>query len=76
MITRLKLWLAGAAAFVVTVFGIYLKGRSAGRQDVENEHVRRRVDAMKTAKDIRDEVDSDSDLVRRSSEWLRTNDKR
>jgi len=71
MITRLKLWLAGAAAFVVTVFGVYLKGKSAGRQDVENEHVRRRIDAMKKAKDIRDEVDSDPDLVRRAEQWTR-----
>jgi len=71
MMARLKLWLAGVAAFVVTVFGVYLKGRSAGRQDVENEQVRRRVDAMKKAKDIRDEVDSDPDLVRRAEQWTR-----
>jgi hypothetical protein len=76
MMARLKLWLAGVAAFVVTVFGVYLKGRSAGRQDVENEHVRRRVDAMKKAKDIRDEVDSDPYFVDRAKQWVRTNDKR
>ena len=76
MIARFKLWLAGVAAFVVTVFGIYLKGKSAGRRDVENEHIRRRVDAMKKAKDIRDEVDSDPHFIDRAEQWVRTNDKR
>lgn len=76
MMARFKLWLAGVAAFVVTVFGVYLKGRSAGRQDVENEHVRRRIDAMKKAKDIRDEVDSDPHFVDRAEQWMRSDDKR
>jgi len=73
---QIKMYLLGVVAFVVTVFGIYLKGKSAGRQGAENKHMRRRVDAMKQAKDVRDEVESDPDLVRRASEWLRTNDKR
>jgi len=73
---QIKMYLLGVVAFVVTVFGIYLKGKSAGRKDAENGHTRRRVDAMKQAKDVRDEVESDPDLVRRASEWVRTNDKR
>jgi len=74
---RIKLYLLGAATFVGTVLGIYLKGRSAGRQDVENEHVRRRIDAMKTAKDVRDDVESDPYFVDRARrKWVRSDDER
>lgn len=72
MFARLKLWMAGTAAFVVTVFAIYFKGRSAGHQQFENEQVRRRTDAMRKAKDVRDEVDSDPYFVDRARQhWVR-----
>jgi len=76
MFNQIKMYLLGVVAFVATVFGIYFKGKHAGQKQVENEHNRRRIDAMKTAKDVRDEVESDPDLVRRASEWVHTNDKR
>ena len=74
--SRLKMYLLSATAAVAALIGIYLKGKHAGKKQVENEHNRRRIDAMKTAKDVRDEVESDPDLVRRASEWVHTNDKR
>lgn len=73
---QIKMYLLGVVAFVVTVFGIYFKGKSAGRKDAENKHTRRRVEAMKTAKDVRDEVDNDPYFIDRASKWVRTNDKR
>lgn len=76
MMARLKLWLAGAAAFVVTVFAIYFKGRAAGLRDFENEQVRRRTDAMRKAKDVRDEVDNDPYFVDRARNWVRKDDDR
>ena len=76
MFNQIKMYLLGVVAFVATVFGIYFKGKSAGKQAAENERKSRRIDAMKTAKDVRDEVESDPDLVRRASEWVHTNDKR
>jgi len=76
MFTQIKMYLLGAVAFVVTVFGIYFKGKSAGKQDAENERKSRRIDAMKTAKDVRDEIMDDPYLVDRAERWVRTKDKR
>lgn len=73
---RIKLYLLGAAAFVGTVLGIYLKGRAAGLRDFENEQVRRRTDAMRKAKDVRDEVDNDPYFVDRARNWVRKDDDR
>ena len=73
---RLKMYAIGVAVFIAAIFGIYFKGKSAGKQQVENEHMRRRVDAMKTAKDVRDEVDSDPYLIDRANKWVRTKGER
>lgn len=73
---RLKLYAIGVVAFVAAIFGIYLKGKGAGRQEVEAEHTRRRVDAMKKAKDVRDEIMDDPYLVDRAGRWVRSDDDR
>ena len=73
---RIKLYIAAGAAFMLGLLGIYWRGKSAGAEAERNKHLRRRVDAMTTAKDIRDEVESDPDLVRRASEWVRSDDER
>ena len=74
--SRIKMYLLGAAAFVAAVVGIYLKGKSAGKEQVENEHNRRRIDAMKQAKDVRDEIMDDPYLVDRANQWVRSDDDR
>lgn len=74
--SRLKMYLLGAAAFVAAILGIYLKGKSAGKQQVENEHNRRRIDAMRQAKDVRDEIMDDPYLVDRANQWVRSDDDR
>ena len=74
--SRLKMYLLSATAAVAALIGIYLKGKHAGQKQVENEHNRRRIDAMKTAKDVRDDVESDPYFIDRVSKWVRTNDKR
>lgn len=78
ILTRIQMWLAGAAAFVVTVLGIYLKGRASGVRAEQDKHTRRRLDAMKTAKEVEDEVEilDDHGLSRRASDWVRTKDER
>ena len=73
---QIKMYLLGVVAFVVTIFGIYFKGKSAGKQAAANERKSRRIDAMKTAKDVRDDVESDPYFIDRVSKWVRTNDKR
>jgi len=76
MLSKIKLYAAAGLAFVLGLVGIYWRGKSDGAEAERDERTRRRVDAMKQAKDVRDDVESDPDLVRRASEWVRTNDKR
>ena len=76
MLSKIKLYAAAGLAFVLGLLGIYWRGKSDGAEAERDERTRRRVDAMKQAKDVRDDVESDPDLVRRASEWVRTNDKR
>lgn len=73
---KLKMYLIGAAMFVAAFVAAYLKGKSAGKQDIVNEHNRRRIDAMKQAKDVRDEIMDDPYLVDRAQRWMRSDDDR
>ena len=74
--TKLGRALAGVGAVLAALGLAYLKGRSQARTDAENEQVRRRIDAMKTAKDVRDDVEGDSDLANRARDWVRSDDER
>ena len=71
---RVKLWLAGAGAFALALIGVYLRGKSDGTSAEKDRQVRRRIEAMKTAKDVRDEVESDPYLADRASRWVRNRD--
>ena len=75
--TKLGRALAGVGAILAALGLAYLKGRSQARTDAENEQVRRRIDAMKTAKDVRDDVESDDFFVDRARRnWVRSDDER
>jgi hypothetical protein len=74
MFSKLQLYAAAGLAFVLGLVGIYWRGKSDGAEAERNEHTRRRIEAMKTAKDVRDDVEGDPDLVRRASRWVRDND--
>ena len=74
IVGRLKVWLAAASAFVLALLAAYLRGKSDGTSAEKDRHVRRRVEAMKTAKDVRDEVESDPYLADRASRWVRSGD--
>ena len=74
MFSKLQLYAAAGLAFVLGLVGIYWRGKSDGAEAERNEHVRRRVEVMQTAKDVRDDVEGDPDLVRRASRWLRDDD--
>jgi hypothetical protein len=54
----------------------YLRGKSEGRKQEEIQHVRRRVEAMREANEVRDDVQSrsDSDVRDDLSRWVRDND--
>lgn len=74
--TKLGRALAGVGAILAALGLAYLKGRSQARTEAENEQMRRRVDAMKQAKDVRDEIMDDPYLIDRAKQWVRTKDKR
>lgn len=70
---RIKIYLAAGAAFVLGLLGIYWRGRSDGADAERDRHVRRRIEAMQTAKDVRDDVEGDNDLAARAQRWVRNN---
>jgi hypothetical protein len=72
-VARIKIYLAAGAAFVLGLLGIYWRGRSDGADAERDRHVRRRIEAMQTAKDVRDDVEGDNDLAARAQRWVRNN---
>ena len=74
MLSRIKLYAAAAGAFALALIGVYLRGKSDGTSAEKDRQVRRRIEAMKTAKDVRDEVESDPYLADRASRWVRSGD--
>ena len=76
MLNRIKLYAAAGLAFVLGLVGIYWRGKSDGAEAERDKQTRRRVDAMKQAKDVRDEIMDDPYLIDRAEQWVRTKDKR
>jgi len=73
MFLRLKLYAAAVAAFILALLGIYWSGRRDGAAAVKADITEDRLDAMKTAKDVEDEIKSldDPAFVDRASQWVR-----
>lgn len=73
MIPRIQLYSLLAFAFVLGVFGIYASGVQRGINRTQAKINEDRVDKLKTAKEIEDEVRNADDpyLVDRASAWLR-----
>lgn len=67
--TRLKLWLAALGAFLTALAVAWFKGR----QDAENAQIRRRVEAMKQANEVQDEINDMGADERRDAlaRWMR-----
>jgi hypothetical protein len=71
MLTRIKLWLAGAGVFVVALLSIWFGGKKAGQTDAKLEEqddyieTRKRMDQAIRDKQLRDDADLDR-------EWLRS----
>lgn len=68
--------LAGAVAALVAFAGVFLSGRSSGKKAEQNKALKKRVDDMEKAKEVRDEVDAlgDGDMRDRLDGWMRDND--
>ena len=53
--SRIKTWAAVAGAFVLALVAAFWRGRSAGRQGVQNEQARDTLDAIERGRDaVRD----------------------
>jgi hypothetical protein len=74
VIARLKLYLAAIAVGAAAAWQVIRLIRKDAVQDVDRERANARVDAMKQAGRIRDDVESDPYLVDRAHNWLRKKD--
>lgn len=70
-IVKKYLYAAGAAFLAYCGISLYLKGR----QDQLDKLSRDNLDAMRDAKDVRDEIQNDPYFVDRARQWVRKDDK-
>ena len=73
MLGRLKLYAIGVAAFVLALLGIYWIGRRDGAAAVKADINENRLDTLRQAKEIEDEIKSldDPAFVDRAGQWVR-----
>jgi|AntAceMinimDraft_12_1070368.scaffolds.fasta_scaffold00543_5 hypothetical protein len=73
MLGKLKLYAFAGAAFVLGLLGIYLRGRSDGASSATASTTEQRLDAMKQAKEVEDEIEilDDVGLGERAGRWMR-----
>lgn len=73
MFLRWKLYCAAAVAFVLALLGIYWSGRRDGAAAVKADVNEARLDAVKAAKEVEDEIKSldDPAFVDRAGQWVR-----
>ena len=73
MLGRLKLYAIGVAAFVLALLGIYWSGRRDGAAAVKADINENRLDTLRQAKEIEDEIKSldDPAFVDRAGQWVR-----
>lgn len=70
---KIKGWLALAGAVIIAVLIAFFKGRSAGKAAEAAKAQQARIDSMKTAKEVTDEVSNlgNNDVDRELSQWMR-----
>lgn len=73
LLGRLKLYAIGVVAFVLALLGIYWSGRRDGAAAVKADANEARLDAVKAAKEVEDEVRSldDPAFIDRAGQWVR-----
>jgi len=73
LLGRLKLYAIGVAAFVLALLGIYWSGRRDGAAAVKADINENRLDTLRQAKEIEDEIKSldDPAFVDRAGQWVR-----
>lgn len=73
LLGRLKLYAIGAVAFVLALLGIYWSGRRDGAAAVKADINENRLDTVRQAKEIEDEIKSldDPAFIDRAGRWVR-----
>ena len=73
LLGRLKLYAIGVVAFVLALLGIYWSGRKDGAAAVKADVNEARLDAVKAAKEVEDEIRAldDPAFVDRAGQWVR-----
>ena len=73
MFLRLKLYAIGVVAFVLALLGIYWSGRRDGAAAVKADINENRLDTVRQAKEIEDEIKSldDPAFIDRAGQWVR-----
>lgn len=67
-------YLAGGAAIVLAYFGVRLKGKSDGRQEVRNQINKQAVEAAKESRDVQAKIDRMPDggsMAELRRKWMR-----
>ena len=73
LLGRLKLYAIGVVAFVLALLGIYWSGRRDGAAAVKADINENRLDTLRQAKEIEDEIKSldDPAFIDRAGQWVR-----
>jgi len=66
-------WLAAAGATVLSIAGIYLKGRSDAKAKFKAKQAEARIETMEKANEVRSAIDAKSDAAVRGDlgKWVR-----
>jgi len=73
-LSRIQLYLLVAAAFVLGVLGIYASGVQRGIDKQRGQLDRARLKKIEQAKEIKDEINADPNIVDRARRWVRQDD--
>ena len=71
--SRIKTYLAAAGVFIAALFAAWFSGRRGGMSDAEAKAAQDRLNAMKAANNVRDEINDMGSDDRRDAlaKWLR-----
>lgn len=73
LFSRIQLYLLIGAAFLLGAVGVYVSGVQRGIDRTRNKINEKRLDVVRTAKEVENEVESlgDTSLADRANEWVR-----
>ena len=73
LLSRLKLYGIAIGAFILGIIGVYYSGRRDGAARVKADHMEDRLDAVKKAKAVENEINAldDPAFIDRAGQWVR-----